>query len=65
MIPPDRRLDLDIVSHSRGGLVARAIADVAASADSPPQVRSTVFVAARTVAHRWPTTNTSRPSSTG
>ena len=46
MIPPDRRLDLDIVSHSRGGLVARAIADVAASADSPLQVRSTVFVAA-------------------
>ena len=46
MIPPDRRLDLDIVSHSRGGLVARAIADVAASADSRCRVRSTVFVAA-------------------
>ena len=29
MIPPDRRLDVDIVSHSRGGLVARAIADAA------------------------------------
>ncbi|MEZ5184150.1 MAG: hypothetical protein R2720_00255 [Candidatus Nanopelagicales bacterium] len=44
MIPPDRRLDVDIVSHSRGGLVARAIADIATG--SPLQVRSTVFVAA-------------------
>ncbi len=46
MIPPDRRLDVDIVSHSRGGLVARAIADAATAPDSPLQVRSTVFVAA-------------------
>ncbi len=46
MIPPGRRLDVDIVSHSRGGLVARALADAAAAPDSPLQVRSTVFVAA-------------------
>lgn len=45
MIPPERRLEVDIVSHSRGGLVARAIADAAAGAGSPLQVRSTVFVA--------------------
>jgi len=46
MIPPERKLDVDIVSHSRGGLVARAIADAAAAPGSPLQVRSTVFVAA-------------------
>ena len=46
MIPPERRLEVDIVSHSRGGLVARALADAAAAPDSPLRVRSTVFVAA-------------------
>jgi len=46
MIPGDRALEVDIVSHSRGGLVARAIADAAAAPESPLRVRSTVFVAA-------------------
>jgi pimeloyl-ACP methyl ester carboxylesterase len=27
MLPPDARLDLDVVGHSRGGLVARALAE--------------------------------------
>lgn len=46
LIPPGRTLDVDIVSHSRGGLVARALTDAAAGiADPPVRVRSTVFVA--------------------
>jgi hypothetical protein len=43
LLPADRHFDVDIVCHSRGGLVARALAD-AAVADPRLTVNSTVFV---------------------
>ncbi len=44
LLPTGRRLEVDIVSHSRGGLVARALADAAAEPGSPLTIGSTVFV---------------------
>lgn len=46
MIPTGRSIPVDIVAHSRGGLVARTLADAVAGLANPPiRVRSTVFVA--------------------
>jgi pimeloyl-ACP methyl ester carboxylesterase len=46
-IPPDIALDLDIVCHSRGGLVSRALAEREITANhSPVRVRNIVFVGA-------------------
>ena len=45
-IPPGMRIDADVVTHSRGGLVARALADqVGDRADAPIRIRRIVFVA--------------------
>ena len=44
LLPSGRHLDVDVVAHSRGGLVARALADLAADAGSPLTVSGTVFV---------------------
>ncbi|MDQ4025941.1 MAG: alpha/beta hydrolase [Actinomycetota bacterium] len=45
MVPDDARIELDVVCHSRGGLVARELSEKAA-ADSPLRVRKVLFVAA-------------------
>ena len=42
---PNVELDLDIVCHSRGGLVARSIADQAAQRGMPVNIRRIVFAA--------------------
>ncbi|MBS2938599.1 hypothetical protein KDN32_12710 [Nocardioides sp. J2M5] len=44
-LPPERRIPVDIVSHSRGGLVARAISEAMTAPDTPLDVRSLVYVA--------------------
>jgi pimeloyl-ACP methyl ester carboxylesterase len=47
LIPPGRSIPVDVVSHSRGGLVARALADATAGQAHPPlRLTSSVFVAA-------------------
>ena len=44
-LPQDTRLDLDIICHSRGGLVSRALAERAVTSNSPDiRVRKIVFV---------------------
>lgn len=44
LIPPDVQLDVDIVAHSRGGLVARALACAAAEHSIPVNVSKIVHV---------------------
>ena len=44
-IPKKLELELDIVCHSRGGLVARSIADQAAQRRMPVRIRRIVFAA--------------------
>jgi hypothetical protein len=44
-IPADLRAEVDVIAHSRGGLVARALADETAQRDGPLRVRRIVFVA--------------------
>jgi pimeloyl-ACP methyl ester carboxylesterase len=46
-IPPDIALDLDVVCHSRGGLVSRVLAEHEITANhAPARVRNIVFVGA-------------------
>lgn len=45
LLPPGRRWPVDIVSHSRGGLVARALAHEMADPTAPFDVRRVVYVA--------------------
>lgn len=45
LVPPGLRLDVDVVAHSRGGLVARALAAAGAAGAGPVRVRRVVHVA--------------------
>lgn len=44
LVPPDVQLDVDVVTHSRGGLVARALACAGTDDSFPLRVRSIVHV---------------------
>ncbi|RYU14829.1 esterase/lipase family protein [Nocardioides iriomotensis] len=44
-LPTGRRIPVDVISHSRGGLVGRAIAAAMTKGDAPLDVRSLVYVA--------------------
>jgi pimeloyl-ACP methyl ester carboxylesterase len=45
LLPPGRRWPVDIISHSRGGLVARKLAEEMQGPDAPLDVRKIVYVA--------------------
>jgi pimeloyl-ACP methyl ester carboxylesterase len=67
MLPPDAGLVVDILAHSRGGLVARMLAERAngrIDAAALQSARSCSWLR-RTTARHWPTRNDSAGSLTG